>query len=119
MATNHERLKEAAKLGSGLKLRALLNDPGCDALAKDRRGLTALMWAASNGHERCVRLLVPESDALAKDHKGLTASGWAADRGHHFLVQVIDAYALAQSEQVALGVAVCVGAPRGGAARRV
>ena len=77
------------------------------------------MWAASCGREACVRTLLPASDPLAHADNGFTASGWAADRGHHFLVQVIDAYALAQSEHVALGVAVRVGAPRGRAARRV
>ena len=183
MVDVNEKVRRAAKAGSEVKLRALLHEPECDALAKDHRGMTALMVAACHGHEACVGLLLPKSDALAKDKGGLTALMWAArysyetcvglllpasdalaqddqgttaliwsvlggddacvglfllasdalardnngftasglasKHGHESLAQFIDAYALAQREQAALGVAVCSGAPRGRAAPRV
>ena len=90
-----------------------------DALAQNKAGMTALTWASINGHEACVGLLLPASDVLARDDKGLTASGWAAHFGHESLPRFINAYALAQSEQAVLRVAVCGGAPRGRVTPRV
>ena len=151
MASIHERLRWAAWAGSEIEIRALLREPGCDALDQDDRGLTALMWAARNGYEECVRLLLPVSDALVQDkegwtalmwaawnghegclslllptsdalaenNNGFTASGWAAGRGHESLARLIDAYALAQKERVALEAQVGPGTPRGRAVRRV
>ena len=106
MATIHERLRHAAQAGSEASLKALLRHPCGDARAQDQNGRTALMWAAWNGHEACVSLLMPASDLLAKNEDGLTANGLAADRGHEGLARFIDAYALAQSERVSLEVAV-------------
>ena len=183
MASIYEKLRQAAKAGFELELRALLNDPECDALVQDNERMTALMWAACYGHETCVDLLLPTSDALAKsnngwtalmwaaqrghescvgqllpvsdalakgkggrtalmlaasyeketcvglllpasdvseqDEKGRTADKWAADRGHESLARFIDAYALAQAERAALGVAAGSGAPRGRVSRRM
>ena len=151
MARIHGKLRAAAQAGSESVLKALLNDPICNALSNDKDGLTALMWAARNGHETCLGLLLPKSDALAQDkggwtalmhavrfgreacvglllpasdalaqkNNGLTARGLASKYGHDGLADFIDAYALAQSEQAALGVAVSFGAPRGRAIRRV
>ena len=97
MASIHERLKEAAKTGSELELRALLREPGCDALAQDKEGWTALTWAACKGHEECVRLLLPVSDALVQDKEGWTALMWAAWNGHEgclsLLLPTSDAWA--------------------------
>ena len=119
MATVNESLSEAAKAGSEVVLRALLHEPGCNALAKDDRGVTALMGAARRGPEVCVGLRLPVSNTLAKDENGFTASGGSAHRGHESWARFIDEYALAQSEHVALGVAVCVRAPRGRGLRRM
>ena len=99
--------------------------PVSDALAKANDGLTAnggltaLMWAAWSGHEACISLLLPASDASAKAADGRTASAWAHHHGHESAARFIDAYALAQSEQVAIGVAVSNEAVRGRPARRV
>ena len=51
MVRIHGKLREAAKAGSAVERRALLLDPSCDALAQDKMGMTALMWAAFNGAE--------------------------------------------------------------------
>ena len=119
MASIHKRLREAAKAGSELELRALLREPGCDALAQDKFGMTALMHASVWGRESCVGLLLPMSDALTENNNGLTASGLAAYFGHEGLARFIDAYALAQAERAALGVAAGSGAPRGRVSRRM
>ena len=83
--------------------------PASNALTKSHHGMTALMGASWNGHEACVRLLLPASAPLAKARDGFTAGEMASRHGHEGLARFIDAYALAQSEQVALGVAVRVG----------
>ena len=85
----NERLREAAKAGSGAKLKALLIDPGCDALSKGVHGMTALMWAAYHGKKACVRLLLPASNAFAKDRTGMTALMLAAYGGHKACVEIL------------------------------
>ena len=129
----------------------MLRSPGCSALSSDENGLTPLMWAAYNGHEACVRILLPTSDALAEDvfnmtalmwaarkgHKsclvlllpvsdavsidsdGLTAGAWASKMGYESLRQFIDGHTLAQSENSAIGEAVCVRAKSRSAVPRV
>ena len=119
MASIHGSLREAARTGSAVKLRDLLLDPSCDALAKDKMGMTALMWAAFNGDEACVSLLLPLSDVLAQDRDGSTALRWAADRGHQSLARLIDAYVLAQVERKALEAQAGPGTPHGQATLRV
>ena len=71
MSDINERLMKAAKSGSAVEMKALLREPGCDALAKDDNGMTALMWAAWNGHEACVRVMLQDSDALAQSTDGM------------------------------------------------
>ena len=147
----NERLRAATRAGFDAKLKALLGDPGCDALAKDangvnalmyaalsgvevcvrillpvsdvlatsRAGQTALMWAAYAGREACVRLLLPLSNALAEDEDGRTASCLAREEVRESLAQFIDAYALSQAEQAAIGDAVSTSSPRKRAAPRV
>ena len=70
-------------------------------------------------NDACVGLLLPGSDTLAQDDYGLAASRLAADCGHESLARFIDAYALARSEQAALGVAARSGTSRGRSAPRV
>ena len=106
----NDRLREAAKLGHAVELEALLREPGCDALAKNNNGMTALMWAAGKGQEACVRLLLPVSGVLAKvsavrelktalrepacgtlikDINGMTALMGAVFHGHEACVQLL------------------------------
>ena len=70
-----------------------------------------LRGAAKAGSEAKLKALLRDTsvDALAKDDHGLTASGWAADRGYKSLARLIDAYALAQSEHVAIQAQVSSG----------
>ena len=85
----NERLREAARTGSEAELKALLRDPGCDALAKDSKGRTALMWAACMGDDPCVQLLLPVSDARAKNKNGQTALMYAAYREHEACIRLL------------------------------
>ena len=89
MIVINERLWAAARSGSEAELKALLRNPGCDALAKDYRGTTALMLAAYHGHEACLRLLLPISDALAKGDDGTTALMWASCNGQDACVRLL------------------------------
>jgi ankyrin repeat protein len=50
-------------------------------------GSTALHWAARNGHEAVVRLLVEhKAEANAKDNNGWMAPGRAAKNEHEAIV---------------------------------
>ena len=60
----NDRLRSAAQDGKSVELKALLQDPTCDALSKSHEEMTALMIAAYAGHDACVELLLPVSDAL-------------------------------------------------------
>ena len=86
VANINEKLWAAAEGGHAIELEALLREPGCDALTRNNRGWTALMWAAYCGHESCVRLLLPVSDASSTDENGLTALMRAAHEGHEACV---------------------------------
>ena len=85
----NKRLMNAARKGSEAELKALLRDPGCDVLAKDTNGLTALMWAIRGGQEACARLLLPVSDVLAKDVNGTTALMYAAGGGQEACTRLL------------------------------
>lgn len=89
MAGVNERLKEAAKTGSTVELKALLRDPGCNPLLMDDIGMTALMCAAHSGHEECVGLLLPVSDMLDKDSCGLTALMHAVRKGNEDCTRIL------------------------------
>lgn len=89
MAGVNERLRQAAELGAEVELKALLQEPGCDALSQGKHGATALMRAVWSGHESCVRLLLPASDPLAKSEDGRAALMWAADHGHEGCVRLL------------------------------
>lgn len=51
--------------------------------------MSALMHAARNGHEDCVKLLLPRSDPLARDSDGCSALMWAARLGHRNCVSLL------------------------------
>ena len=53
-------------------------------------GWTPLSWAAGNGHEAVVRLLLKKgADATAEDKEGQTALHWAAGSGHEAVVRLL------------------------------
>ena len=119
MTDFNKRLRKAATSGSEIELKELLRASSCDALAKDKDGWTALMHAAYSGSESCVKLLMPASDAYTTGVNELTASDLARNRSHASIVQFIDAYVLAQSEQSGIDAAACPGSPRGRVAPRI
>ena len=91
-------LIQAARTGDEMKLKALLVDPKCNPMSKDKNGKTALIWAAARTQGVCIKMLLPVSDPLAQDEKGMTALMWAAahsrdSEGVSLLLPVSDACA--------------------------
>ena len=66
-------------------------DSDIRADSKDSYGQTPLSWAAGNGHEAIVRLLLDTGkvDADSKDSYGLTPLCWAAENGHKAIVKLL------------------------------
>jgi len=64
-------LSFAAQSGSARSLKALLTG-GADVLLADKKGDTALHWAAREGHTACVSLLLEAGAPL--EGKGVSAS---------------------------------------------
>ena len=85
----NDELRRAAKSGDEKSLRSLLLNPKCNALTKDEKNWTALMYAACRGHTSCVQLLLPVSDALVKDNYGTTALMYAACHGHTSCIKLL------------------------------
>jgi ankyrin repeat protein len=49
-----------------------------------------LLWAAEEGHEAVVKLLLEKGAELeAKDSSGWTALIWAAEKGHEAVVKLL------------------------------
>lgn len=89
MTDINERLREAAIAGAEVEIKALLREPGCNALDKDEESMTALMYASGYGHEGCVGLLIPVSEPLSQDVGGVTALMWAACLGNEKCVRLL------------------------------
>jgi thioredoxin-like negative regulator of GroEL len=82
-------LIEAAKNGDTAQVKALL-DKGADVNARDKDGLTALMWAAAGGRTDIVKALLDKgADVNAKTSYGYTALMWAAAGGHTDIVKAL------------------------------
>lgn len=58
---------------------------------KDEFGMTALSWAAKNGHLQIVKLLMQEKSIVlnSKDLTGRTPLSWAAGAGHNQIVELL------------------------------
>jgi hypothetical protein len=57
---------------------------------KTRSGQTPLSWAAENGHEAVVKLLLEKgADLESKDNNGRTPLSWAAENGHEAVVKLL------------------------------
>ena len=70
---------------------ALVGINGCDVNQIDCMGNTPLIWAAENGHEGVVRLLLEQEDIKPDepDEYGRTALSWAAESGHAGVVDLL------------------------------
>ncbi|KKP07655.1 hypothetical protein THAR02_00191 [Trichoderma harzianum] len=65
---------------------------------EDGYNRTPLSWAAENGHEVVVRLLLSKgADPKATDHSGLTPLSWATKGGHEAIVRLLNTYINAES----------------------
>ncbi|RYP16766.1 hypothetical protein DL767_010132 [Monosporascus sp. MG133] len=69
----------------------LIEDKGAAIEAKYKEyGQAPLSWAAGEGHEALVRLLVEKGAAIeAKDKEGRTPLSWAAAKGHEAVVRLL------------------------------
>lgn len=79
-----------AELGDEVVLAFLCTLGKLDLESKDGRGRTALSWAAMNGHEAVVKLLLDKgADVESKDGSGHTPLSWAAMNGREGIVKVL------------------------------
>ena len=119
-ATDHDgstALIHASFGGHTSCLQLLL--PVSDPWAKTHNGWTALMHASCGGHTSCLQLLLPVSELLVRDTWDRHASDIAMSMGYESLARLIDAYGVAQGEEIALSVLVPAGAPQKRNSRRV
>lgn len=98
----------AAYQGNHHMLGALVQSQSFDLRARDHEGMSALMFAAQQGNIDNVQLLLPHSRLTDRTFKASGEQGKfnALDiahlQGHQDIVQLIAAYALAQTEQSSL-----------------
>ncbi|RKK65963.1 hypothetical protein BFJ69_g15821, partial [Fusarium oxysporum] len=62
---------------------------GVDVDSKDKHSQTPLSWAAMNGHEAVVKLLLAKTSANTEDTIGRTPLSWAAMNGHDTVAMAI------------------------------
>ena len=103
------RLIEAAKLGQ-LDVARTLATPGTSVDATDRRGFTALSWAAASGHLAIVTLLIERGAWIGRPaFDGTTPLMLAAANGHLVVVRTL----------LARGANVAAATPGGTTARQL
>jgi ankyrin repeat protein len=80
----------AARTGKPGAVKALLKR-GADASAEERRGQTALMWAAADGHAEVVEMLIKAGADIRATlpDSGFTPFFFAARNGHTEVVRVL------------------------------
>ena len=83
-------LLRVAAEGQEVVVQQLL-DNGAELNSKDMNGRTPLSWAAENGHEAVVKLLLGRDDVAAdsQDTYGQTPLSWAAEKGHEAVVKLL------------------------------
>ena len=91
-------LLQAAAEGQEVLVQRLLEN-GAEMESKDNGGRTPLSWAAEEGREAVVKLLLSRSDVVAdsQDSYGRTPLLWAASLGNEAVVKLL----LSQSDVVA------------------
>ncbi|KAK1770374.1 vegetative incompatibility protein HET-E-1 [Phialemonium atrogriseum] len=69
----------------------MADQAGTDIDARDESGKTPLSWAARNGHEAVVRLLLATGkvNVDSKDEDDKTPLSWAAENGHDAIVRLL------------------------------
>jgi len=73
---------------SWLLLKLLDSDYASDIHARDPLGNQPLLWAAKNGHDSAVRLLLERGAHVAtRNNEGVTALYWAASNVHALIMQ--------------------------------
>jgi len=70
---------------------SLASAQGCEINARDGAGCTPLLWAAKNGHDGAVRLLLERKDVgpNRSNNQGSTPLSRAADNGHEGVVKLL------------------------------
>ena len=91
--TGENKLVRACKDGQSDRLKELIQG-GENLNQTDRSGYTGLHWAAFNGHQNCVSLLLDNEiiqrlDINAKDSKGGTPLMKAAVKGNIVIVKML------------------------------
>ncbi|KAL8365088.1 hypothetical protein RB595_004080 [Gaeumannomyces hyphopodioides] len=88
----HGPWKEVDKKVLGIMDSPFFKDGGAAMEVKyTEHGQTPLSWAAENGHEAVVKLLLATGrvDVDAKDNNGWTPLSWAAEKGHEAVVELL------------------------------
>jgi ankyrin repeat protein len=71
-------------------VETLLQHPEARINARDRRGWTPLFWAAGNGENEIISLLVQYgADVNIRDRDGVTSLHWAAWKGQFSSVETL------------------------------
>ena len=87
-------LLATSRCGLASVVRAILDSFGRDDVevdSKDKYGQTPLWWAARNGHEAVLKLLLGTTAnvEVEDDRDGRTPLGWAAYHGHEEVVKLL------------------------------